>query len=75
MKRIKISDLGKGNALTCLNEVYEDSNDKEKIIDLENGCELVVEGDYKKLFAYNDWVLHEQTGVYGPVRIYVRRKK
>lgn len=75
-----MSDLGKGNCLTCLNEIYEDSDDKEKkvkekIIDLENDCELVVEGDYKKLFAYNDWVLHEQTGVYGPVRIYVRRKK
>lgn len=70
-----MSDLGKGNALTCLNEVYEDSNDKEKIIDLENGYELVVEGDYKKSLNYSGEILEIVSTGHDPVRIYIREKK
>lgn len=75
MKRIKISDLGKGNVLTCLNEVYEDSDDKEKIIDLENGYELVVEGDYKKGLNCSREILEIVSTGHDPVEIYIREKK
>ena len=46
---------------------------KEKSIDLENGFELVIEGDYE-ILTYTQEILASFGGD-GSYRLYVRRKK